>query len=110
MHRRFAYLVAFVAIFAAGCSRSVSIGSSAPGTSYSVSVNNTTATVMDVSFNDGKDHFLGSVPAGKTERFVIAGPARQVVGISGRAQTGSRTSGPYQVSLVVGTSVSVTLR
>lgn len=110
MIRRHIQLVAFAAVLLAGCSRAVQVGSSTNGVTYAVNVSNISASPLQVSFNDGTDHFLGTVNAGKTERFVVAGASSQIVSILGRATTGSRTSGPVRVNLVAGTAVNVTLR
>ena len=107
MNRRTALL--FIATLGAtACSRGMAVGSAAPGASYFVSVTNATSSSVDVFFNDGADHALGTVAAGKTERFIIAGTRQTAVAIIGRA--GARTSGPYQVTLSAGSTPSVTLR
>jgi hypothetical protein len=64
---------------------------------------------MDVYYNDGSEHALGSVAAGRSERFIVASPKTTTVSIGGRAQSGTRTSGPYQVTLGGGTA-SLTLK
>jgi hypothetical protein len=98
-----------VALLSTACSRGVTVGSAAPGASYAVSVTNSTASAMDVSYNDGSEHMLGNVAAGKTDRFVVAGSRQSTVSISGRSAAG-RTSGPYQISLAAGSTAAVTLR
>jgi hypothetical protein len=103
-------LVAIMAFTIAGCSRAISVGSSAAGTSYAVSVTNATGSSMDVYFTDGSEHSLGTVGSGKTEHFRIAGARTTIVSIIGRAQAGSRQSGPYQVNLQAGGTATVTLR
>src|SRR4051812_39628743 len=112
MTRRNLFVALSIMVIAAlpGCSRGIAVGSTSPGGSYSVMVANVTASDMDVSFNDGKDHPLGTVKAGKSQRFIVAGASRPNVTISGRAMTGSRSSGPYQVQLMNGNTVNVTLR
>lgn len=96
-------------VLLAGCSRGVSVGSATPGAAFTVSVTNSTTSSMDVSYNDGSDHTLGAVAAGKTERFVVAGSRQVAVTLTGRAANG-RSSGPYQVQLATGTTPRVTLR
>ena len=58
----------------------------------------------------GRTYTLGTVEAGGTERFIIAAPATQTVTVRGAAITGSRTAGPYTVTLVAGTTQQVRLR
>lgn len=75
-------LVALVWIAAlAGCARSVALDTD-PGQTYAVNVTNPMPHAMIVSFDDGSGaRLLGTVGAGRTERFVIAGSANQTVSI-----------------------------
>lgn len=102
-------LLLLMATFATACSRGVSVGSATPGGAYTVSITNSTASTMDVSYNDGSDHTLGTVAVGRTERFVVAGSRLAAVTVTGRASNG-RSSGPYQVQLAAGSTPKVTLR
>ena len=66
---------------------------------------------MVVSYNDGRgDALLGNVAAGRTEYFVISRPSRVEVSVQGRAASGTRTSGPYTITLTTGTPTTVQLR
>jgi hypothetical protein len=107
-------LVALLALATAGCSRAIVVGSSTPGatggSTFAINVTNMTGTSMDVFFTDGSEHPLGTVANGKAERFIIAGAKQTIVNIIGRANAGSRQSGPYQVNLQAGGTASVTLR
>lgn len=94
-----------------GCARGMTVGSPEPTETYSISVQNQTSVDLIVSYNDGRGSaLLGTVRAGATERFVIAGSAASTVQVSGAAVSGSRTSGPYTVSLLPGRTQSVVLR
>lgn len=74
-------LTVLVLASAAGCARSVALDTE-PGQTYAVSVVNTMSHPMIVSFDDGSGvRLLGTVSAGATERFVIAGSASQTVSI-----------------------------
>jgi hypothetical protein len=65
----------------AGCARSVALNTD-PGQTYAVSVTNPMPHAMIVSFDDGSGvRLLGTVGAGRTERFVIAGSAAPTVSI-----------------------------
>lgn len=64
-----------------GCARSVALNTD-PGETYAVNVTNPLSHAMIVSFDDGSgSRLLGTVGAGRTERFVIAGSASQTVSI-----------------------------
>lgn len=64
-----------------GCARSVALDTD-PGETYAISVTNPRSHAMIVSFDDGSGtRLLGTVNAGATERFVIAGSAAQTVSI-----------------------------
>jgi hypothetical protein len=105
---RLGLLLLVTALAAAACSRAIEVGTSDPGAAYAVSVTNATAVMLDVTYNDGDDHGLGVVGAGRTERFVVASPRTTDITISGRGQ--SRTSGPVRVRLSAGSTARVTLR
>lgn len=111
MRRRLSILAAVALIALTGCARGITVGSPAPTTTYSVSVQNVTSVDLIVSYNDGSgDALLGTVRTGATERFVIAGSAASSIRVSGVAVSGSRTSGPYTVSLIPGRTQTVILR
>lgn len=96
---------------AAGCARAVAVQSGDPTRSFSIEITNETGVSMVVSYNDGRgDAILGTVAAGRTERYIIASPANTSVAIRGAAASGSRSSGPYTVSLTAGSTARVTLR
>lgn len=75
-------VVALVCIAAlTGCARSVALNTD-PGEQYAVNVTNPMPHAMIVSFDDGAGmRLLGTVGAGRTERFIIAGSAAQTVSI-----------------------------
>jgi hypothetical protein len=105
--RRFLPLLAAAALFAC---RTVSVASD-PRPTYSVDVHNETTVALIVSYNDGRgDAVLGTVPANRTERFIIASPQATTVTIRGTNEARSRTVGPYTVQLVAGTPQPVRLR
>ena len=105
--RRFAPLVILLVL--SSC-RTVSV-SSDPSPTYSINVANETGVAMIVSYNDGRgDAVLGTVPANRTERFIIAAPRNTSVTVRAVSENGSRSAGPYTVSLVAGTAQSVRLR
>ncbi|HEX6135295.1 MAG TPA: hypothetical protein VFZ24_15100 [Longimicrobiales bacterium] len=106
--RPFLLLLAVLSLF--GC-RAMSVGSPAPSETYSISVLNETGIAMIVTYDDGRgDAILGNVRAGSTERFVIAAPASRTITVRGSAASGDRSSGPYTVTLVAGSTQTVRLR
>ena len=109
--RRRAALLLILAVLIPGCSRAVAVQSGDPTRSFSIEITNETGTAMVVSYNDGRgDATLGTVAAGRTERYIIASPATNSVAIRGVATSGSRTAGPYTVSLTAGSTARVSLR
>ncbi len=108
--RRTALLPLVIAAAAAACVRGASV-QPAPTPVYAVSVRNTTAAEIVVSYDDGAaSRALGTVPAGRTERFVIAAPASTTVDIVARAASGNATFQPVTVQLVAGSTIPVTIR
>ena len=104
-------LILLAVLTLSSCARGISVGSATPAETFSISVENLTGTTMVVSYDDGRGNAtLGTVEAGSTERFIIAAPATQTVTVRGTPITGSRTSGPYTVTLVAGTTQQVRLR
>jgi hypothetical protein len=105
--RRLVPLLAATALFAC---RPVAVTSD-PRPTYSIDVHNETSVAMIVSYNDGRgDAVLGTVPANRTERFIIASPRTTVVTVRATNEARTRTAGPYSVQLVAGTPQSVRLR
>jgi len=74
-----------------------------------VNVRNTFSDPMIVRFDDGRGpRLLGTVPAGGTERFVVASPSQPQVTIIAVSEDGGRqTSIP--VTLQLGVAVTVVL-
>lgn len=103
-----AFFVAFLTI--AGCARTVTVGSE-PGPAYDLTVTNSLAEDMIVSYDVGTGPaVLGTVRAGGSERFVIASQTATSITVTARSADGERTSGPYTVQLQAGTTPEVTLR
>jgi hypothetical protein len=97
-------------LLASACSRAVAVGTT-PAATYAVSVTNAAGADLAVSYDDGSGpRALGLVPAGRTERFVIASPRRTTVTIAGSTPDGSRTATPVEAQLQIGSTVSITLR
>jgi hypothetical protein len=111
--RRFlAVVLAFAAISTAtsGCTRAIQVGSE-PAPVYRLVVANDLPEAMIVAYNDGRgDRTLGSVPAGRSDTFVVAGSASPAITVTARNAQGSRTAGPFSVQLVPGSQVTVRLR
>ena len=90
-----------------GCARSVSFDT--PGPTYSIQVENSLSQDMIVSYDDGSGpRTLGTVAAGRSERFVVA-TDRTTVTITAANSSRTRTAGPYSVQLTAGTTPRVTL-
>jgi uncharacterized lipoprotein YajG len=95
----------------AGCARGMEIGSPSPADTFSIDVENSTGVTMVVTYDDGRGTAtLGTVSAGRTERFIIAAPANLSVTVRGEAISRTRRAGPYRVTLVAGTPQIVRLR
>ncbi|HUG41878.1 MAG TPA: hypothetical protein VMM12_15420 [Longimicrobiales bacterium] len=91
-----------------GCARSVTLDTD-PGETYAVSVVNPMPHAMIVSFDDGSGaRLLGTVGAGRTERFVIAGSANTTVSIIARDEAETHTV-RKTVVLRAGSTVEVLL-
>jgi hypothetical protein len=107
---RFALLVALLGAATAACARGASV-QPPPTPVFAVSVTNSTGVEIVVSYDDGAtSRALGTVPAGRTERFVIAAPASTSVEIRSRAASGDTAFSPVRVALVAGSTVSLTVR
>lgn len=103
-------LIAGAALLAPACSRAVAVGTT-PAVTYAVNVTNAAGTDLAVSYDDGSGpRALGLVPAGRSERFVIASPRQTTVTITGSTPDGSRSATPVEVQLQIGSTISVTLR
>ena len=103
MTRRTALLVV-LAMGMAGCAsmRKIDV-TSEPGSSYTVDVYNSHSTTLTVSYTDTRGtHNLGTVAAGSTQRFVIAGSSSATVTVTGRTSGGA--SYPKTVTLTGGTT------
>jgi hypothetical protein len=104
-------VVALLAIILSfgGCVRGVSV-QPPPTPVYAVAITNTTAVEIVVSYDDGAaPRALGTVPPGRTERFVIAAPASTAVDILTRSATGDTTFGPFRVILIAGSTVPLSI-
>jgi hypothetical protein len=103
-------LIALLASLTLACARSVAVGTQ-PGATYSIEVRNSFNEEMIVSYNDGSGpRTLGSVPAARTERFVIVPPSSSSISVSATNAARTRSFGPVQLSAVPGGSGSVVLR
>lgn len=99
-------LAALLSLGAFSCARSVAVESE-PSADYAITVENRTASVLSVSFDDGAVRAeLGSVEAGRTERFVVVpdNPSITVIGTSSSGRSYRRS-----VVLRAGETVRVVL-
>jgi ABC-type glycerol-3-phosphate transport system substrate-binding protein len=108
---RAAAILLAVLAFAAACSRTISVGATSPAATFLVNVTNAGPIDLAVSYDDGSgSRALGLVPAGRTERFIIAAPKRTTIRITGVTPDGTRTVSSVPVDLRAGAAVDVTLR
>jgi hypothetical protein len=92
------------------CARAMDVGSD-PRPTYRLAVQNQLAEPMIVSYSDQRGQaLLGTVAAGSTEYFTIAGPASLNVSITARNAAGTLNAGPFDVQLVAGEVRTVQLR
>ena len=106
--KRSLLLISLLAL--AGCARAVAVRSES-NTPYAISVENTLAYDMVVSYDAGSgSRLLGTVRAGDDVRFVIAGPASTTISVTARNDARDRQVGPLTVSLRSGQTVPVRLR
>lgn len=99
-----------VPLLLAACARGISV-TPPPTPVYAISVRNATDTEVVVSYDDGTaSRALGTVLAGRTERFVIAAPASTSIEVLGRAASGATNYGPFRLTLVAGSTVPVTIQ
>jgi hypothetical protein len=97
-------------VLASGCARALDIGTDA-ATTAAIEVLNETGTTMIVEYSAGAARAtLGAVAPRATERFIITMPAGTTIAVSARNEAGTRTAGPYSVTLVAGATQSITLR
>ena len=108
---RFQRPLLFIVLLAiAGCARAVAVRSES-NTPFAISVENSLAYDMVVSYDAGAgSRVLGTVRAGDEVRFVIAGPASTTISVTGRNDARDRQVGPLTVSLISGQTVPVRLR
>lgn len=100
----------FAGLLLSACSRAVSVNSG-PAPTYPISVENAVGRNVIVAYDDGRGaRTLGTVQAGRTERFLIASPAVLTVSITARSEGGDRTWGPFPLNLEAGVTRSVTIR
>jgi hypothetical protein len=93
----------------AGCARAIEVGSD-PRPTYRLSVVNELPYPMIVSYSDPRgDALLGTVPAGRTEHFVIAGTTAAGIVVTARSADGTLTRGPYTIQLIAGQAQTVRL-
>jgi hypothetical protein len=102
--------VLLLVLTGAACSRAVTVNSQ-PAATVSLEVRNTFPDEMIVSYNDGSaTRTLGSIPAGRTERFVIVPPASSSITVTARNSAGSRNFGPLRLTVSPGGTSSVVIR
>jgi hypothetical protein len=102
-------LIALVAILAAGC-RTVALQSD-PRSVAAVEIVNDVGAPMLVYYDAGAgDALLGAVQVRGSERFIVTAPAGAVIRVTARSEDGTRTAGPYTVTLEAGATQRVTLR
>jgi hypothetical protein len=103
-------LLSLLAVILLTACRTIAVQSE-PRPTFAIDVHNETAEAMIVSYNDGRgDALLGTVPASRTERFVIASPMNTTVTVRATNEARSRSLGPYQVTLAAGSPQPVRLR
>lgn len=104
------FTAAIVVLATTGCAsmRSASVGTD-PG-NYSIDATNQMGHSMTVFWSEGGDErMLGSVAAGRTERFIVTSSTPNVT-ILARDANRTHTAGPWQVTLVAGSPQRVTIR
>ena len=97
-------MLMLVALTTAGCAsmRGVNVGSE-PNNNFSLDVTNSRSAAVTFSYVDGEGaaRQLGSVPAGRTERFVIVASS-PTVSVTARNSAGTSV-GTFTVSTTAGT-------
>lgn len=92
------------------CARAIDI-STDPASVSAIEVTNQTGTTMIVEYQAGAARAtLGAVIHGGTERFIITVPAGTAISVSARNDAGTRTAGPFHVTLRAGETERITLR
>jgi hypothetical protein len=110
LNRSLLSAVLLLGILSSACAsmRGVSVGSEAA--TYAIEVLNSTGRSAEVYWSaGGSPKLLGSVGAGRRERFIIAGATSSSVSVTAK-DTSGRTLGPYNVDLQAGVTKSLTLR
>lgn len=100
-----------VLILTAGCAsmRSASVGTDT--VNYSIDATNQMGHSMTVYWSDGgEEKMLGAVPAGRSERFIIAAPRSTTISVTARDANRTHVAGPWQVTLAAGSAQRVTIR
>lgn len=109
MRRAFRRIALFALLAAAAC-RAVAVESDPPGTTYGLEVENATAAALVVSWrDDAGTHRLGTVQAGQTQRFVVAGATGEAITVTASDVSGMRATRPRTVTLRPGVTTSVRL-
>lgn len=113
MLRSRSVLLPLLLVLAAACYRTAA-PSAAPGASQALPalrIENPTDRIMVVSYEDARGiTVLGSVRAGRTQRFVLPDVPPGEVSIFARSNDGSVTLGPLQARLGAGTTTRVVLK
>ena len=102
-------LVIGAALSLAGCAstRGVDVGSDP---AYAIEVVNQRSGAVTIIYNDGtSDRQLGTVAAGRTERFVVVSPQRTNITVSARTSAGANV-GTYPVTLWAGSTQQIVVR
>lgn len=109
LSRRAAALLLMGAAVSA-CARAVNVGNT-PGPTYAVEVRNAFDVDMIVSYDDGGGpRVLGTVNANRTERFIIATPARTNIQLSAVDADRNQSFGPVSIELTTGETAQVVLQ
>jgi hypothetical protein len=104
------FLLAAMGLLAAGCARPVSIQSDTRSVA-AIEVRNELALSMLVYYQSGAEpRLLGAIAPRGTERFIVTAPSGSTVQVTARSQDGTRTVGPYSVTLQAGSTQPVVLR
>jgi hypothetical protein len=110
MHARRAAALILLAVAATGCARAMSVGTE-PSPTYRLDIVNETAEAMLISYDDGRGtRLLGSVPPGRSDSFILAAQTERTIRVTARNVQGTRTLGPWEVTLSTAQPAAVTLR
>lgn len=106
--KRIAAPALLLTLLALGGCRAVEVGGPSPET-YSINVTNARAEAMTVYFDDGTgQRLLGTVSAGRSERFIIAGARSATVTIIATSADGDTTL-RQTVTLAPGETINLKL-